>query len=92
MGAFDPYVEYDMQLSSPGVDFVPVTPSDSTDLAEVTRYIHVTGTGGIIYVTTLKNSQAAKVPVYVAQGGILPCRVSRIWATGTTATGISAVY
>lgn len=62
-----------------------VTPSDSADLAYVSRAFHV-GTAGDVTVTTLSGE---KVTITGATAGWHPIRVTRIWATGTTATGIT---
>ena len=72
-------------LESPIRNVEDVTPSDAEDLEFVTRAIHVTGTSGLIKVTTLGGQDTN---IYVAQGNTKPIQVTRIWATGTAATGI----
>lgn len=64
-----------------------VTPSDSVDLAVVTRGLYV-GVAGNISVNMSGNG-AVVIPV---QAGLHPLSVSRINSTGTTATGIVAVW
>ncbi|MFN0133423.1 MAG: hypothetical protein ACKVW3_12965 [Phycisphaerales bacterium] len=77
-------------LTSPGSDCVPVTPNDSTDLTLFARAILV-GQAGTLRVTTLagvvRNLPATCIPA----GSILPVRVRRVHATGTTATDIFAI-
>jgi hypothetical protein len=75
-------------LSSPPSDLIAVAPSDSTDLAHVSRAINV-ATAGTVRVTTRAGTTAS---ISVAAGIIVPIRVRRIWATGTTATGIVALF
>jgi hypothetical protein len=47
------------------------------------------GTSGDVTVTTVGGNDVtfANVPV-----GVLPIRVKRVWATGTSATGIIAIW
>ena len=75
-------------LESPGYDAASVVPSDSTDLTITSRAIYV-GTSGDLRVTTASGSIVtfSNVPE-----GILPMRVSRVHASGTTATGIVAIW
>ena len=75
-------------LESPGFDAASVTPSDSTDLTITSRALYVGGTGDV-RITTAAGSIVTFVSV---PEGILPMRVSRVHATGTTATDIVAVW
>lgn len=75
-------------LESPAVGMIQVTPSDSVDLPVTSRAIN-TSTDGLVYCTFANGDEG---PVYVAAGGTFPARVVRIWATGTTATGIAVLY
>jgi hypothetical protein len=64
-----------------------ITPSDTTELSAVS-VIYVGVTGNIALVTangdevTLQNAQA---------GSVIPVRVKKVKATGTTATGLIAL-
>lgn len=75
-------------------DIIDVTPSDSADLPDGPCIgIWVTGgDGNIAYVT--KDGLSRTIPVKFSQtpSGIYPFRMRRIKATGTTATGIKALY
>lgn len=75
-------------LESPGYDAAPVVPSDSTDLTVTSRAIYV-GTSGDLRVTTASGSVVIFPNV---SEGILPMRVSRVHASGTTATDIVAIW
>jgi hypothetical protein len=74
-------------LESPAERLADVTPDDGTDLAWSTRAIAVTG-AGTVRVTTVAGDTGT---IYVAAGAPFPIRAQRVWATGTTATGIVAL-
>ncbi|KAA0697404.1 hypothetical protein DTW90_18410 [Neorhizobium sp. P12A] len=65
-----------------------VTPDDANDLAYVTRGIYV-GVAGNLAVNMSGNGGPVTIPV---QPGLHPLAVSRILSTGTTATGIVAIW
>ncbi len=75
-------------LESPAFDGVQVTPSNSTDLPVTSRALFI-GSSGDLSVTMAGGTTLLlrNVPV-----GILPIRVSRVRATGTTAADIVAVW
>ena len=75
-------------LESPGFDAASVTPSDSTDLPVTSRALYV-GTTGDLRVTTAAGSVVTFVNV---PEGLLPMRVARVHAAGTTAADILAVW
>ena len=68
----------------------PVTPSDGTDLNNVSLALYVGGTGDLtVNMIGLGDPVTFKaVPV----GTLLRVRVTRVLATGTTATGIVALW
>ena len=76
-------------LESPAGAADAVTPNDSTDLATNSRAVYV-GTGGHIKVTMISGD--AVTFNNVLGGTFMPIRASRIWATGTTADDIIALY
>jgi hypothetical protein len=78
------------RLDSPPTNYVSVTPNDSTDLSEASRYLMVT-VGGDVYVNMYGVGTNIKLPALTA-GKLYPIRVSRVYFTGTTATGIIAFY
>lgn len=82
---FDGYV---LGLESPATNAFAIIPNDTTELPTVTRALNV-ATSGAVRVTTLSGDT---VTLFVAAGGVMPIRVSRILATGTTATGIVGLY
>lgn len=84
----DKFSAHFVDVDSPATGGFDVTPNDSTDLSVATRAIAVLVSGNV-KVTTIDGSV---LTVYIAAGGPLPLRVTRIWATGTTATGIVGLY
>lgn len=75
-------------LTSPGIDALPVAPNDTVPLAHVTRALYV-GVSGDVRVELLSGAVATFQSMQA--GGIYPLRVSRVFATGTTASGLIGV-
>lgn len=69
-------------------DAAAVTPSDSADLPQFS-VIYVGGAGNV-KVTTAQGSAVTFSGVNA--GTVIPVRVRRVWATGTTATLLTAVF
>lgn len=65
-----------------------VTPADGTDLAYISRWL-IIGVAGNIKVTPPLGAAAVTIAV---PAGLLPIQAARVWSTGTTATGIVALY
>ena len=75
------------KVTDPAGMFTPVTPNDSVDLSDVTRMVTL-AVGG-----TLKATRRDGTAVTVTlPAGAFPMMATRIWATGTTATGITAFW
>jgi hypothetical protein len=71
----------------PATGAVAVTPSDTTVIA-TTRALWVGATGNVtVTMSDGKNATFSNVPV-----GILPVQVTKVLATATTATNITAMY
>jgi len=81
----DTYAAFSTSLTTPLVKGFSITPSDATDLSEVTRQIRITGNGGTIAVVW-PGGETTTEPV--AAGDTFDWRVVRVLAAGTTATGI----
>lgn len=79
------FADFQPSLSGPASTGFAVTPSNDTDLPEATRALYV-GAGGDLAVTML--SGATVVLAGVSGGSLLPLRVVRVRATGTTAAAI----
>jgi len=76
-------------VSDPAGYAATVTPSDGTDLASPTRSLHIS-VAGTLRVTMYPSGTVQDFPNVPV--GILPLRVSRVHATGTSATGIVALW
>lgn len=73
-------------------DYGPITPNDSANLSKPAIGILVTGTAGSIAVVKPNGEEVTIPESIVAVGDIIPLPAKRIKTTGTTATGIWAVY
>lgn len=71
-------------LQSPARHLAEITPDDGADLPFVSRAIAVAGSGHVAVQTASGDTGR----VFVAAGVPFPLRVTRVLATGTTATGI----
>jgi hypothetical protein len=71
-------------LESPASRAHAVQPDDSADLPLASRALNV-AEAGLVQVTTISGTTAQ---IFIAAGIPFPIRVARVWATGTTATGI----
>ena len=84
----DQFADRSSGLESPAYNGSAVVPNDSTDLPVTARALYVGSSGDLSLVTaggstlTLRN-----VPI-----GMLPVRVARVRASGTTAADIVAVW
>lgn len=74
-------------LSDPAQYAAAITPNDSTDLPQECRSVYV-GVAGNIHLTTVGGSTVTLAVV----AGMLPISVRRVYATGTTATGLVALW
>lgn len=83
----DPFDRHSQSLESPATTLLPVVPDDTADLPAPSRALNV-AQAGAVHVTTTGGTTAT---LYVAAGIALPVRVTRVWASGTTATGITAM-
>jgi hypothetical protein len=76
-------------LIAPASSLAPVEPDDSRDLPEgPTRSLYVAG-GGVL---TVRDLQGRDVQLTSTNAQYHPIQVQRVLSTGTTATGIIALY
>jgi hypothetical protein len=68
-------------------DAVPVIPSDSVDLPQAASGLYIEAAGAVAFITASGVARTVNVPAFF----VLPCGVSRVLASGTTATGIHAL-
>lgn len=88
----DRFSNDEVLLGHPQVDAISITPNDTTTLANATRALYV-GTGGNVAVQMLGWDSNTQITfVNVANGQVLPIRVDRVLATGTTGNDIIGLY
>lgn len=86
--AIDKFAGISSNPSFPSTSVAEVTPDDESDLAAITLAINV-ATPGSVKITAQDGTVAR---ISISPGAPFPIRARRIWATGTTATGITALY
>lgn len=69
-------------LESPAIDGFAITPSDSAELPELTRALYV-GAGGTVVAVMQSGVEISFANL--GSGTLLPVRLRRVMATGTTA-------
>ena len=75
-------------VTDPAISAVAVTPDNSNDLAQTTRALYI-GVSGNVKVDMQGSGTVTFLSVPI---GILPIRAKRVYATGTTATSIIALW
>lgn len=71
-------------MADPSTSAFNIMPDDGVDLSVVTTGLNV-ATPGTVRLTT---SDGSDITVTIAPGAVFPIRATRVWLTGTTATGI----
>lgn len=85
MPASNTYSSYDRGLNAPAADAFAITPDDGNDLPQAARAIYV-GASGDLEVVTLGGTTVLFAGL--SAGTTLPCSVSRVHATNTTAANL----
>ena len=83
----DPFANRMRSPADPAVSLFDITPDDGADLAQPTTALNVT-TPGLVHVTTVDGTEGT---LSIHPGHAFPIRAARVWATGTTATGITGL-
>lgn len=83
----DAFKNRESSLESPARRAEAVTPNDNADLPNFSRALYVGGAGDL-EVTTVGGDTVT----FAAASGLLPVCVSRVRASGTSATGIIALW
>jgi hypothetical protein len=65
-----------------------VTPNDTTDLDPKPCQLYIGGAGDV----KVDMAKTGTAIVFAAASGFLPINVTRVYATGTTASGIVAIW
>ena len=77
-------------LDSPAGSAAAVTASNTADLITPARALYIGGAGDVV--VNMLGEGSSITFAGLAAGSILPVRVSRVLATGTTATDIVALW
>jgi hypothetical protein len=86
--AKDKFAGFSPTPALPATSLADIEPDDGADLGQITIALNV-ATAGTVRVTAADGSAGT---VFVTPGAAFPIRVRRIWATGTTATGIVGLF
>lgn len=86
--AKDKFAAYADVPGRPAASLIEIVPDDEADLPHVLSGLNV-ATPGTVRVTTKDGSTGT---VFVEAGTVLPLRITRVWATDTTATGLRGLY
>jgi len=84
----DKFEDFQDSLHSPPAHAQTVVPDDAADLPHACRCLNVAA-DGFVRLTTVRGDV---VTLSVYAGTLFPIRARRIWATGTTASGIVALH
>ena len=85
----DTFQKHSRSLTSPPEQAAVVVPADGSDLSCVTRALYVGGAGDL----RVRMQGGAEVTfAAVPAGALLPLRVRRVLAAGTSATAIVALW
>lgn len=93
MPPINDFSQDDGAILAPYTRAVDITPNDTTDLAEIPRALNIyKGGGGHASVVAILSDDQTSVTLHLNHGLIYPIRPRRIYATGTDATQIVALY
>ena len=88
MTAINTLPSLDPGNADPAANMAAITPNDDADLTYVSRALYF-GTSGNVTAVTFGGQT---VTIAALAGGLLPLRVVRVLATGTTASSIFALW
>lgn len=83
----NPFSLRSTSLSGPGIDYAPVTPSDTEPLQDVAIALYAEVGGAISFLSQKGETRTVTVPDF----GWLLCGVKAVNAAGTTAGAIHAI-
>jgi len=86
------FSQNDASVIAPYTRAVSLTLSDTVDLTETPRGLHVHAGTASTPVKVIMAGDTVAVTLQLQTGFIYPLRVSRVYATGTSATTVIALY
>lgn len=91
MAAIDTFKSFWRGMTAPAQHIALVTPDDANDLSNITRFLSI-GVAGTLKVTT-RGGETLTIPSGLLSAGVMHrLEITRVWASGTTATGIVAYW
>lgn len=89
----DPFSSYADNAAAPARHAVAVTPSDTIDLLDTPKGLYI-GTGGDVTLVAADAPAGNTGTVFrgLPSGALLPVRVRRVLASGTTAADLVALF
>jgi hypothetical protein len=84
----DTFASADPTLTTPATNIEEITTSDTNDLGFLTTGLNA-ATSGKVRITT---EAGTITDIFLAPGIVFPLRIRRVWATGTTATGLRGLF
>lgn len=85
----DEFASHQPGLTAPAANARPITPADGVALAAVPRAVYVGGAGSL---STVMLSGDSVTFAQMQAGMIYPLRLREVRATGTTASGLIALF
>jgi hypothetical protein len=85
----DTFRKHSRSLTAPPENAAPIQPSDGAELGYVTRAVYIGGAGAL-RVEMMGGEEI--VFAGLAAGTLLPVRIQKVFATGTTATALVALW
>lgn len=92
MPSLDKYGQNEIAVIAPYTRAVTITPSDSADLTEIPRALNIHAGTASTPVKVIFQDDTVAVTLQLQTGFIYPIRVTRVYATGTSATSVIALY
>ena len=80
----NPFLTFERHISGPATAMVPITPSDTVDLNTTAVALYIESGGTVRF----KSVSGRESTVQVGNFSTIPVGVVKVFATGTTATGI----
>lgn len=87
----DPFRAYPYYMATPARGAAEVTPDDDVDLSIYAKSLYIGGAGDLT-VTLTTQDDGDSVTFADHPAGYAPLQVKRVWATGTLATDIVALF
>lgn len=88
----DPFFKQPNNIDSPAKNAIVVVPSDVADQGTSYKALYIGGSGDVKCETVGSTAGSFVTFTGLVAGSILPVRIRKIYATGTTATNMIGLY